>query len=139
MDTNKVDFFILSKGNMFPNAQLPFLREKLIEASEDKWVELNSASYKNPTIALIMSIIVGTYGADRFYLGQPLLGVGKLLLTILLIVGAIMTEIIDFNKWMAIPFLCVICILLFWYFIDIFLVSKTAKEQNLNTILTILN
>lgn len=139
MDTNKVDFFILSKGNMFPNAQLPFLREKIIEASEDKWVELNSVSYKNPTIALIMSIIVGTYGADRFYLGQPLLGVGKLLLTILLIVGAIMTEIIDFNNWMAIPFLCVICILLFWYFIDIFLVSKTAKEQNLNTILTILN
>lgn len=142
MDTNKVDFFILSKGNMFPNAQLPFLREKLTEASNEKWIELNATSFKNPTIALIMSVAAGTYGADRFYLGQPLLGVCKLILTLMLIAWAITMQFLtpeDLTVWIFVPFFCIMCLILLWYFIDIFLVSKTAKEQNLNTILTILN
>ena len=140
MEANKVDLFILSKSSMFPNAQLPLLREMLIKASDEDWIKINAASFKNPTTALIMSFAAGTYGADRFYLGQPLLGIGKLFLTFFLVAWLVAVEITDTENWIVIVLgLCIIFVLLFWYFIDIFLVSKTAKEQNLNIILTILN
>ena len=71
MEANKVDLFMLSKSSMFPNAQLPLLREMLIKASDEDWIKINAASFTNPTTALIMSFAAGTYGADRFYLGQP--------------------------------------------------------------------
>ena len=138
MEANKVDLFMLSKSSMFPNAQLPLLREMLIKASDEDWIKINAASFKNPTTALIMSFAAGTYGADRFYLGQPLLGIGKL--TLFLVAWLVAVEITDTENWIVIVLgLCIIFVLLFWYFIDIFLVSKTVKEKNLNIILTILN
>lgn len=140
MDANKVDLFMLSKGNLFPYAQLPLLRDMLIKASNEDWVSINAAPYKNPTTTLIMSFAAGTYGADRFYLGQPLLGIGKLFLTLIFATWLVAMEITDSENWTAIALgLCIISALLLWYFIDIFLVPKTAKEKNLNIILTILN
>lgn len=140
MESNKVDMFLLSKGNMFPNTQLPLIREMLIKADDDKWIELNSVSMKNPTTALIMSIAAGTYGVDRFYLGNTILGIGKLSLTIMLLLWVILMEVTDTEEWFFIILgLCIIFLLLFWYFIDIFLVSKDAKQQNLNILLTLLN
>lgn len=140
MDGTKVDLFMLSKGSMFPNAQLPLLREMLVKSSEENWVSINTIPFKNPTTALIMSFAAGTYGADRFYLGQPLLGIGKLFLTLMLVVWIVFVEITDTENWVIIILgLSIIFLLLFWYFIDIFLVAKTAKEQNLNILLTILN
>lgn len=41
MEANKVDLFMLSKSSMFPNAQLPLLREMLIKASDEDWIEIN--------------------------------------------------------------------------------------------------
>lgn len=32
---------------MFPNAQLPLLREMLIKASAEDWIKINAASFKN--------------------------------------------------------------------------------------------
>lgn len=140
MDGSKVDLFMLSKGSMFPNAQLPLLREMLVNSSEENWVSINAIPFKNPTTALIMSFAAGTYGADRFYLGQPLLGIGKLFLTLMFVTWIILVEITDTENWVIIILgLSIIFLLLFWYFIDIFLVAKAAKEQNLNIILTILN
>lgn len=140
MDTNKVDLFMLSKGCIFPNAQLPLLRDMLINASGEDWVSINAVSFKNPTTALIMSFAAGTIGVDRFYLGQPLLGIGKLFLTLIYMAWLVAVAITDTENWIVIILgLCIISVLLFWYFIDIFLVPKTAKEQNLNIILTILN
>ncbi|MCF0199502.1 MAG: TM2 domain-containing protein [Bacteroidaceae bacterium] len=138
MDSGKVDMFMLCKGYLFPNAQLPLLREMLITSEED-WGTINSVPFKNPTTVLILSIAAGTYGADRFYLGHHLLGVGKLLLTILFIAWIIVMEIWKLDDWFFVGSgLVLTFVLLFWYFIDIFLVSTTARAQNLNTILTIL-
>lgn len=33
MEANKIDMFMLPKNNLFPNAQLPLLREMLINPS----------------------------------------------------------------------------------------------------------
>ena len=57
MEANKVDLFMLSKSSMFPNAQLPLLREMLIKASDEDWIKINAASFKDhPTFRVIKSI-----------------------------------------------------------------------------------
>lgn len=42
-------------------------------------VSIRMAQFKDPTLALILSILVGSLGIDRFYIGDVGLGVGKLL------------------------------------------------------------
>jgi TM2 domain-containing membrane protein YozV len=54
-------------------------RDSLPEARREAF-DLNFASReKNPTIALVLSLFLGTLGIDRFYLGSILLGVLKLI------------------------------------------------------------
>lgn len=43
------------------------------------WVPISSLQFKSPTVALVLSIFLGNYGIDRFYIGHIGLGVGKLL------------------------------------------------------------
>ena len=38
-----------------------------------------SIHFKNPILVLMLSIFLGYYGVDRFYLGDTGMGVGKLL------------------------------------------------------------
>lgn len=79
MEQQKVDMFIMSNGSNLPEQQIPFIREKLLALSDDKWAALSSIQFKNPTTALILSLFLGCYGIDRFYIGHTGLGVGKLL------------------------------------------------------------
>lgn len=79
MDAQKVDMFIMTNGENLPAQQIPFLRDKLLELKEEKWAMLSTIQFKKPTTALVLSIFLGCYGVDRFYLGQNGLGVGKLL------------------------------------------------------------
>lgn len=79
MEARKVDMFIVSKGEMFPAEQLPYIREKLLNLPEDKSYMIYSQEYKDPTIALVLSVILGCYGIDRFFIGDIGMGVGKLL------------------------------------------------------------
>jgi TM2 domain-containing membrane protein YozV len=52
-------------------------------ASNGDWVsslrEQHAISQKNWIIALLLSILLGLFGADRFYVGRTGLGVAKLL------------------------------------------------------------
>lgn len=130
MEANKVDLFMLSKSSMFPNAQLPLLREMLIKASDEDWIKINAASFKNPTTALIMSFAAGTYGADRFYLGQPLLGIGKLFLTLFLVAWLVAVEITDTENWIVIVLgLCIIFVLFFGISLTYSLFLKQLKNR----------
>ena len=65
MHSNKTDMFMLSKGSLFPSAPLPVLREMLITASDEDWIKIDSATFKNPTAAFVMSLAAGTYGAKE--------------------------------------------------------------------------
>ena len=58
----------------------------------------------DPTIAIVLSILLGVLGIDRFYAGETGLGVGKLL---------------TFGG-------CGI-----WWLIDIFLIVDATKQKNL--------
>ena len=79
MDKQKVDMFIMTNSDKLPEEQLPFIREKLLEMGDSKWSMISLMQFKSPSTALILSIFLGCYGIDRFYLGDTGLGVGKLL------------------------------------------------------------
>ena len=79
MDAAKVDLFILSHSKSFETHQLSFIREKLLALDDSQWILLQSLNIKDPTVSLIVSIIGGHFGVDRFLIGDIGLGVGKLL------------------------------------------------------------
>jgi TM2 domain-containing membrane protein YozV len=79
MDSNKVDMFLISNGKYFESHHIGFIREKLMQADENKWGILQSLDFKDPTMMLIISIIIGGLGVDRFLIGDTGLGIIKLL------------------------------------------------------------
>ena len=46
---------------------------------DSKFNMLQSVPLKDPQTSLILSLFVGVYGVDRFYIGDTGIGVGKLL------------------------------------------------------------
>jgi hypothetical protein len=79
MDAQKVDMYIMANAKFFESHVIPHLREKLLELPEEKWILLQTISLKDPTTILIVSIIAGHLGIDRFMIGDTGIGVGKLL------------------------------------------------------------
>ena len=78
MEAQKVDAYILANGKNFQDYQIPALREILLNADDSRWLTLQTLQLKDPTIALIISLLAGTLGIDRFYIGDMGLGVLKL-------------------------------------------------------------
>ena len=79
MDAQKVDMFIMSNNKYFDSAQLMMLRQELLELNENKWNTISVLQFKDPTTVLIVSILAGQLGIDRFFIGDVGLGLGKLL------------------------------------------------------------
>ncbi|MFD1630512.1 TM2 domain-containing protein [Pseudopedobacter beijingensis] len=79
MDAQKVDMFIMTNSKFFEGHQLPMIRERLLEMDDSKWVMIQTLQFKDPTTSLIVSLLAGGFGIDRFMIGDTGLGVGKLL------------------------------------------------------------
>jgi TM2 domain-containing membrane protein YozV len=79
MDAQKADMFIMTNGKFFESHQIPQIRERLVNLDDSKWMMVQSIPLKDPQTALIISIFLGAYGVDRFYIGDTGMGVGKLL------------------------------------------------------------
>jgi TM2 domain-containing membrane protein YozV len=79
MDQQKVDMFMMVNNKYFPESQILFIRERLLAADESKEGLLHALQFKDPTIALILSVLTGNLGIDRFYIGDTGLGIGKLI------------------------------------------------------------
>jgi TM2 domain-containing membrane protein YozV len=80
MDAQKVDLFIMTNSKFFENRNIPEIRQRLLAADDSIWISLQSMQFKDPTIALIISIAgPGALGIDRFFIGDVGLGIGKLL------------------------------------------------------------
>lgn len=90
-----------------------FLLSKQLENLDEKDViTLSLLSLKEPFIGLILGIFFGVFGVDRFYKGDIGLGVAKLLLC-----------------WLTFGI---------WWLIDLFLVYRGIKKDNLQKITQIL-
>ena len=103
MDQQKIDMFIATNGSKFPEEKQMAIRELLANLDDNKFNLAQAVAYKDPTTLLIISIVAGTLGIDRFMLGETGLGVAKLLTG-----GG-----------------CYI-----WWLVDIFTVTKRTKEYN---------
>lgn len=79
MDVQKVDSFIMANNKFFHDYQIGAIRELLLAADDSKWTLIQTLQFKDPTITLIISLIGGTLGIDRFFIGNMGLGVAKLI------------------------------------------------------------
>ena len=79
MDAQKVDMFIMTNSKYFEGYQLSAIRERLISMDDSRWVMISSIQLKDPTISLVISILVGHFGIDRMIIGDIGLGVIKLI------------------------------------------------------------
>lgn len=99
------DSFIAANAGNLPVESLPMIRERLEALDDSQTAYVLSADIKSPTTALILSIFLGYFGADRFYIGQIGLGVAKLLLA-----------------WATFGI---------WVLVDWFLIMNATKQANL--------
>ncbi len=79
MDAQKVDMFIMANGKFFESHQVVPIREKLLQIDDSKWGLIQTIQFKDPTTSLIVSLLGGSLGIDRFIIGDTGLGIGKLL------------------------------------------------------------
>ncbi len=79
MEQQKVDMFIATNAKYFESHLIPHINEMLLKADDSKYIYLQSLAPKDPTIMLIVSLLGGSLGIDRFVVGDVGLGVAKLL------------------------------------------------------------
>ncbi|HEL9645106.1 TPA: TM2 domain-containing protein [Streptococcus suis] len=99
------DSYLAANASNLPAESLPMLRQRLDELDESQTAFILATELKSPTTALIFSILLGSFGADRFYIGQIGLGVAKLLLS-----------------WLTFGI---------WVLVDWFLIMGATKKANL--------
>lgn len=107
----KAMIYLSANARYFDESVLPALKEKIEKLPDDKFLLLQSVQLQDPTMLLVVSLLAGTLGIDRFLVGDTGLGVLKLL------TGG--------------------CCGIFT-FIDWFLIMRRTKEQNLNKIMMVL-
>lgn len=140
MKQQNVDMFMLSKGNLFPASAMMLIRERLTNCDDALFPRIISASFKNPTVGFFYSIGLGTYGADRFYIGHVFIGILKLILTLSSIISYFCVVFEDDpNPILVGIFIIQIIGVLVWYVVDIFKISNEIKEYNYTYLLTLLN
>lgn len=71
--------FIMTNAKYFESYQINGIRERLIALEDSKWAMISSVQLKDPTVSLIVSLLAGTLGIDRFLIGDTGMGIGKLL------------------------------------------------------------
>lgn len=79
MDAQKVDMFIMTNAKYFESHQIAQIRERLLALDDSKWAMIQALPLKDPQTSLIVSILGGNLGIDRFMIGDTGIGVGKLL------------------------------------------------------------
>ena len=71
---------MMMNAKYFEGHHLNAIRDKLLILEESRWALVQTMQFKDPTTALIISIVGGGHlGIDRFYIGDTGLGIAKLL------------------------------------------------------------
>ena len=109
MDEQKIRQILAIYADKLPPMAANYLVERIQNARWDESrLQIAVTQLKDPTISLILSILVGGLGVDRFFIGDIGLGVGKLLTG-----GG-----------------CGV-----WWLIDIFLIMDATRQKNYQSLL----
>lgn len=103
MEQSKIDLFVAQNSSKLPADKMVLVVEKLKTMSDERFIMLQSKSLTSPVVVWVVSFFFGYLGIDRFMVGSVGAGVVKLL------TGG------GFG---------------IWWFIDLFLIGKAAKENN---------
>jgi len=79
MESSKIDTFMMTNAKFFPSSQIPRLNSRLAALEDSKYSSLLTIQFKDPSTVLIVSVVGGALGIDRFMIGDTGLGIGKLL------------------------------------------------------------
>lgn len=79
MQKNKIESFIISHKKYFPAEKIRVLYDILEKLDDKNKMMLYSMEYKDPTNILLVSVLAGRWGVDRFLIGDIPLGILKLL------------------------------------------------------------
>jgi len=79
MEAQKVDMFLITYGKYFEGHLIPSIREQMLKMDDQKFLMIQSMTFREPLLMLVISLLGGTLGIDRFIIGDVGMGVGKLL------------------------------------------------------------
>lgn len=79
MEKSKLDLYLTTNAKYFNAEAVPLLRQKLEKADDDVLAALQAVPLKDQTTVLIVSILLGLFGIDRFMIGDIGYGILKLL------------------------------------------------------------
>lgn len=102
----RVQHFLVENRQKLPQSKFNEIRDILSNLTDEQWETIEYITFKDPTMLLVLSILVGGFGVDRFVLGDTTNGALKLLLTLCCGVGVI------------------------WWVIDIFQVNRLTLDYN---------
>lgn len=79
MEKQKIDLYLTANAKYFETSMIPVIRQKLENTDETTFLSVQACELKDPTALLIASILLGSFGIDRFLLGDIGMGILKLL------------------------------------------------------------
>lgn len=112
--TSAAQGFVMSLQDKVGASELIILQQKIEKVPDNELVNLLAVGLKNPILGLILGLLFGGLGVDRFYKGDILLGILKFLS-------------------------CFILIGFVWVVIDYFLVYSGIKKDNFSKLMLALS
>lgn len=107
-----INTYLAINGNKYPKEALTTVSAILKKLNKNQQASLHMLSIKDPILALLLSFFFGSFAIDRFYIGNILLGILKLIT-----IGGLGV----------------------WTVIDWFIISKHTRQQNLDLLLNFAN
>ncbi|MDF7670667.1 TM2 domain-containing protein [Orbaceae bacterium ESL0721] len=102
--------YVISNRDKFNSDQIFLIKNKLEHLPEDRQIVIQTISLKDPIITLLLSLLLGGFAIDRFYIGDVTLGILKII-TVCFVIGFI------------------------WVILDWFLTYKKTKKINFEKIM----
>ena len=119
-----VNMLLMSNAKYFPSMRIPELKQLLTEMGPEKASQVLAGGFKDPMVSLILGLVVGCLGVDRFYIGDTSMGVLKIIVFIItLTIACLSCGILFF-----IPYI--------WPVFDLFFIMDATKEKNYQQLMT---